>query len=422
MRSKMSIFSDKFNEIKPLHKNTLYITFDGLSDPLGQSQILPYLCGIAAQGFSIHILSCEKKDRLAKEKQTILALIKNLPIQWDYILYDEDGGTLSRLSYVRKIRSLANTIRKEKKISLVHCRSYLASLIGSSFRRKYDIPFIFDMRGFWADERIDGGIWKKNNFIQNFFYSYFKKKEKEFILTSDAIISLTNAAVEELGKTYKAHFIRNKITVIPCCANMQIFSRENTHKISLPQLRDTDHLFIYTGSIGTWYFTKEMIDCLLEWRKTIQNLKLLILTKDTNELQKVLSNYSEEEKSFIITSSSSYKDVPSYLALAKAAIFFIKPSYSKIASSPTKMAECWAMDLPIITNSGIGDNDLYFNKHKGGILLNEFSIKEYALASEKYLKLEKTSVLYRTIALNHFDTKMAIEKYTHIYKNLTKGN
>lgn len=404
-----------------MHKNTLYITFDGLSDPLGQSQILPYLCGIAANGFSIHILSCEKKDRLAKEQQTILSLIKNLPIKWDYILYDEGGGNLSRLGYIHKIRMLAKRLKKEKEISLVHCRSYLASLIGLFFRKKHNTAFIFDMRGFWADERIDGSIWKKNNVIQNFFYTYFKKKEKEFIQNSNAIVSLTNAAVDELSKTYGADFITHKTTVIPCCADMQIFSKENVKRISLPELKNTDHLFIYTGSIGTWYYTKEVIDCMMVWKKKIPDLKLLILTKDFNELEKVLANYSEQEKSFILSCSSSHKDVPSYLALAKAAIFFIKPSYSKIASSPTKMAECWAMDLPIITNSGIGDNDLFFNKHKGGILLNTFTNAEYALACENYLKLEKTPGLYRKIALDYFDTKMAIEKYTSIYKSLTKS-
>jgi len=404
-----------------LHKNTLYITFDGLSDPLGQSQILPYLCGIASNGFTICILSCEKEERLEKEKQTILALIHNLPIHWEYIIYDEQGGIFSRVGYIRKIKNLANKIRKEKKLNLVHCRSYLASLIGLSFREKYGIPFLFDMRGFWADERIDGGIWKKNNFLQNFFYTYFKKKEKEFILNANAIVSLTNAAVYELGKHYSPDLIRNKTTIIPCCADTRVFDKETiTKSLSLPGLDPKDHLFIYTGSIGTWYCTREMIDCMLVWKEFIPGLKLLVLTKDKSELEKILSSYTLEQRSFILSTSSSHKDVASYLALAKAAIFFIKPSYSKIASSPTKMAECWALDLPIITNAGIGDNDLYFNKHKGGILLNNFTQEEYRAACQNYLTLKKIPGGYRKIALDHFDTNMAIEKYTTIYTTLTK--
>ena len=401
-------------------KNTLYITFDGLSDPLGQSQILPYLCGIAANGFHIHILSCEKKERLEKEKDVILASIGALPITWNYIYYDPNAGTLSRFQYIFRIKALAKKIRKEKKINLIHCRSYLASLIGLSFKLKYNIPFVFDMRGFWADERIDGGIWKKTNPVQFFFYNYFKKKEKQFILQSNAIVSLTNAGVTELGKNYPRELLAQKTTIIPCCTNTQLFSRTSqTSSLNLNSISSNDHLLIYTGSIGTWYYTREMIDCVLAWKEFIPSIKLLVLTKDKEELDLILSSYTPEQRDLIVSASSSHKDVASYLSLAKAAIFFIKPSYSKIASSPTKMAECWAMDLPIITNSGIGDNDLYFNQHAGGILLDDFTTKAYVAACHTYLALSNKSGIYRQIALNYFDTTMAISKYTSIYKSLT---
>jgi hypothetical protein len=184
-------------------------------------------------------------------------------------------------------------------------------------------------------------------------------------------------------------------------------------------IRDSDHLIIYTGSIGTWYFTKEMIDCIIEWRKQIPTIKLLVLTKDIKELNGILESYPAEARSLVVSASASYSQVPAYLAMAKAAMFFIKPSYSKMASSPTKMAECWAMNLPIITNAGIGDNDLYFNQHRGGILVHDFNVPEYEAACEKYLALVQKQVNYRAIALDHFDTNTAIEKYTFIYNSLT---
>ena len=403
-----------------MRKNTLYITFDGLSDPLGQSQILPYLLGIAANDFNITILSCEKKERLEKEKESILAAIGTLPITWHYILYDTDAGNLSRLQYIRRIKKLAEKICKGAEIHVTHCRSYLASLVGLNLKRKYKIPFIFDMRGFWADERIDGGIWKKGNILQNFFYTFFKKKERQFILQSDAIVSLTHAALGELGKHYSPDLLKAKTTVIPCCTDTRLFSREAPKtSLSPPALSPGDHLLIYTGSVGTWYYTREMIDCVLVWKEHIPHIKLLILTKDTAELDKILASYTSAQRAVVIQASCSHKEVAAYLSLAKAAIFFIKPAYSKIASSPTKMAECWAMDLPIITNSGIGDNDLYFNAHKGGILLNDFTQESYLLAYNNYLSLTAKQNSYREIALNYFDTKTACEKYTAIYKTLT---
>ena len=47
------------------------------------------------------------------------------------------------------------------------------------------------MRGFWADERVDGKLWNKNKFPFNKIYNYFKKKETAFLQYSDYTISLT---------------------------------------------------------------------------------------------------------------------------------------------------------------------------------------------------------------------------------------
>lgn len=402
-----------------MHKQTLYITFDGLSDPLGQSQILPYICGIAKTGYHINILSCEKKDRLDKEKEQIEEVIKNLPISWTYILYNQQDGFLSRLIYLKKLTKLAKSLISEKSISLIHCRSYLAALIGLKFKRKLQIPFLFDMRGFWADERIDGGIWKKTNLLHNLFYKYFKYKEKKFMQHSDAIISLTHSGLNELDKKLPNYSVKLKTTIIPCCTNTNVFTKnKEITSFIIPGINPSDHVIIYTGSIGTWYFTKELINCVLTWKKKIPNIKLLIVTKDIKELNDVLSDYSNEDKEIVIQASSSYQDVPKYLSVAKAAMFFIKPSYSKMASSPTKMAECWAMNLPIITNVGIGDNDLFFNKYMGGILIPYFSTDEYEKSCESYLKLAEKSD-YRNIALTHFDTQGAVLKYVDLYNRLT---
>ena len=41
----------------------LFITYDGLLDPLGQSQIIPYLKSIAKSEIKIKVISFEKKKK-----------------------------------------------------------------------------------------------------------------------------------------------------------------------------------------------------------------------------------------------------------------------------------------------------------------------------------------------------------------------
>ena len=47
------------------NKNILYVTYDGLSDPVSQSQVIPYLENLSQNGINYHILSFEKKEKLA---------------------------------------------------------------------------------------------------------------------------------------------------------------------------------------------------------------------------------------------------------------------------------------------------------------------------------------------------------------------
>ena len=45
----------------------LYFSYDGLLDPLGQSQIVPYVSAISAAGHSVTIVSYEKVERTKEQ-------------------------------------------------------------------------------------------------------------------------------------------------------------------------------------------------------------------------------------------------------------------------------------------------------------------------------------------------------------------
>ena len=398
-----------------MSKHTAFISFDGLSDPLGQSQILPYILGLAKQGYVITLFSCEKPGRLSLEKDQLQLQLQTAGITWQYLLYDEAGGFASRLDYISQLKKMVLTAHKQKAFSLCHCRSYLAAEVGLWLKRKQKLPFLFDMRGFWADERIDGGIWKKTNPLHFSLYMYFKYKEKLLVKHAAAIISLTERAKQELLRKFKTLTSEEKITVIPCCTNTALFDPENTKAATIPCIPADAPYIVYAGSIGTWYYTNEVIACFEVWKKQLPNLHLLLLTKDTEAASALLQARLLDTKNNICILSASHKEVPGFLKNALAAIFFIKPAYSKIASSPTKMAECWAMDLPIITNSGIGDNDLFFTNFDGGVLLNAFNDAAYEQAYQNFTTKTFSKNKLRNIALTQFDHAIAIARYSKVY-------
>ena len=72
------------------YKNIIYTSYDGITDPLGQSQILPYLFGLTVNNsFSITIISFEKQKFLQNSKIISEQLEAN-KINWIPLTYSKD--------------------------------------------------------------------------------------------------------------------------------------------------------------------------------------------------------------------------------------------------------------------------------------------------------------------------------------------
>src|SRR5260221_237642 len=162
-----------------------------MTDPLGQSQVIPYLQQLAKNGYQFTILSVEKKKRLRKSGEQIRQLLSGMGIQWKTLTITTEPPIFSKIYDQWKINITAARLYHKNKFDLVHCRSYVAAEAGLKLFRRFGVPFLFDMRGFWVDERVDSGHWNIRNPIYRFLYKLYKKKEKKYFSQSAHIISLT---------------------------------------------------------------------------------------------------------------------------------------------------------------------------------------------------------------------------------------
>ena len=129
-------------------KQVLYLSYDGLTDALGQSQILPYLLGLEKIGHSFHIISFEKKEAFAQFQAIINQQIKGKNIKWHPLFYTKKPPVLSTLYDLKRMKKSAFSLQKYHHFDAIHCRSYLPGLIALKLKKKFACPFIFDMRGF----------------------------------------------------------------------------------------------------------------------------------------------------------------------------------------------------------------------------------------------------------------------------------
>jgi glycosyltransferase involved in cell wall biosynthesis len=405
-----------------MKKKVLYLSYDGLTDPLGQSQILPYLKYLSLHGFDFTILSFEKKSRLEKEGPIVQAIVDEAGIQWVPLSFTAKPPVLSKIYDRQRMWQIAVRLHKEKAFDLIHCRSYVAAEVGLKLKRKYGPGMLFDMRGFWADEKVDNGQWNKKHPLFRRIYDHYKKKEKDFLQHADGIISLTEAGKQYLNR--QPAFSNVSIDVIPCCADLDHFNYEKVVQKDVQQLRqnlhlcDNDKVITYLGSVGGWYMIKEMFLFFKILLQTQPGYKMLILTKDDSEVVYQEAKEAGIDKEKIRVTYSDRKGLPLFLALSSCSIFFIRNTFSKMASSPTKHAELMGMGIPVICND-IGDTGNIIKATGTGLILNEFDEASIKAAIAKLPQTEAIDKMHiRKSAKNYFDLKNGAQKYLQVYTSI----
>ena len=386
----------------------LYISYDGLTDSLGQSQILPYIIGLSKQGYRFTIVSAEKEKVYACGKDEIQKICKENNIDWQPIKYTKKPPILSTIKDIKKIEKLAFKLHRQKQFKAVHCRSYISAIVGQKMQKKLGLKFIFDMRGFWADERIDGKIWDLNKQHYRLIYKYFKKKEKEFLQDADAIVSLTHSAKDILQNKWN---VKKPIYVIPCAVDTDLFKPKNNENLQLT--------LGYLGSIGTWYMLDEMLDFFKVLLEKYPTAKFKFITNENPDF--ILSKATKKglEKKYFDIAAAKRQEVPTELAKIDIGIFFIKPVFSKQASSPVKQGEFMAMGIPVITNSGIGDTDSVIQRYNSGILINDFTLSDYRKAVREIEKLRTASKINLLKgASEYFSLEYGVETYNTVYAKI----
>lgn len=360
----------------PDGKTILYLTYDGLTDPLGQSQILPYLLELEKLNFCFHIISFEKRKTFSEEADGVRALIREKRIVWHPHSYSKRPPVLSAVYDLWKMQQAATRLHRQVKFNGAWCRSYLPAVVGMHLKNESQLPFIFDMRGFWPDERVEGGSWNLTNPLYKAVYAYFKRKEKQLLSCADHVVVLTHAAKKIIQEGRLGADVAGGISVIPCCVDVELFNPEKIKEVDKEQRRlalgigPSNKVLVYCGSLGTWYLVKEMLEYFASLWERDRGWIFLFVTKDNPAtVWKHVKDLRAPAASIRIAEASRM-EVPLYLSLGNLALSFIMPSFSKQASSPTKLAEYMSMGLPVVCNVGVGDVEAIIQSSEAGCLVD----------------------------------------------------
>ncbi|MGH9769693.1 MAG: glycosyltransferase [Blastocatellia bacterium] len=411
----------------------LYLCYFGLREPLVQTQVLPYLRELVRGGIGVYLLTFEPGGNRGwneSEREEWRARLESQGIRWRALAYHKRPSLPATLYDIAAGALTAIRLVRREGIDVMHARGYVPAAMGALAKPWAGGKLIFDIRGFMAEEYVDAGLWREGGLL----YRLTKAAEGKLLEAADGFVVLTEKARKILFPAHSLHGPLNgreagasgrPVEVIPCCVDAERFrpfdaeSRDGLrHKLNLEGRR----VIIYVGALGGWYLTDETAELMAVAHHEDASTFSMVLTQSPPEtIIRRLDSLGVDQSDYLVKKVAP-EDVPRYLKAADFAVSLIKPCYSKMSSSPTKIAEYLASGLPVITNAGIGDLDELIEEDRVGVILDAFDRESYRRALEEIRRLSLEQGIAqrcRDSARNRFDLAgVGGVRYRRLYQRM----
>lgn len=388
----------------------VYISYDGMLEPLGQSQVLAYLERLS-DDHDIHLISFEKKhDRNDAGRVAAMgARIRAAGIEWHPKAYHKSPSAAATAFDILVGIILTVWLVVRYRAAVVHARSYVPAAIALVAKKLTGVKFIFDIRGFWADERVDGGIWRRGSLL----YRVTKRLERSFFRAADHVVVLTEASRREIDRFpyMQGHLV--PISVIPTCTDTNIFryAGEKSGPFTLG----------YVGSVGTWYLLDEVLAAFKVLRGRVPDARLLIVNRSEHGLIRTSLGRFDINPESVDLVAADHRDVPAFISRMHAGAAFVKPAYSKMATAPTKLAEYLACGVPCLGDAATGDMQEIVEGNRVGVIVREFTDEARRGAIDHLIRMvadPTTSQRCIDTATRLFSLDIGVARYRSIYERL----
>jgi glycosyltransferase involved in cell wall biosynthesis len=395
----------------------LYLTYNGLTEPLGRRQVLPYIVGLARRGWRFTVVSFEKPGTADEEaRRQVRAELEPAGVEWIIKRYHK-RPSLGATGFDVAV-GIAASLRHRGEVALIHARSTVPALMADTAARVLRIPWIFDVRGLLAEEYADGGHWSRDGGL----FRLTSAVEGRLLRGANGLVFLTERIHAEFAAG--AAWPERPTAVIPCAVDLAAFTASGE---SRARVRSALHLgdgpvLLYSGSLGSWYRLREMLDFYEIAARQIADLHLLIVSPDEQKARPLIAAHPQAGR--IRAVSARPEQMPEYLSAADAGLCFLGDHHSKAASSPTKYGEYLASGLAVVTNPWTGDA-ARLRGDPAWILVEGFAREAYLQAArELRRRLEDPAALRRqarALAERAFAMEDALDRYEGLYRRVLEG-
>ena len=400
----------------------LYVSHNGMLEALGQSQVLPYLRGLARRDVEIDLVSYELPEAETGAIEALRVQLRDEGLRWHPMRRARDSRLRIKVAEAAKGVLDAVMTAARRRPDIVHGRSYLPTAVADAVASMVPrAKLVFDCRGMLGDEYVDAGYWTTDRIE----YRLLKRYEKRAFRRAEGIVVLTHALRRwVLGSGLLGP--DTQIETIPCCVDFDRFHFDAAGRARLrAELGIEDRLvLVYSGSLGGLYREADLARfAAIMKRRTQTPFAFLILTRSpSDDLIRMLraGGVTDDE---IRVRTVAPPDMAAFLSAGDAGTAFGKTCFARMGCSPTKLAEYFACGLPAVLND-FGDQAELATERDTCVMVDSFDDAALIAAADRLIAmaqapLEERVRIGRRVAEARFDVeKIGVTRYEQLYRSL----
>lgn len=408
----------------PMTPPVVYLTVDGVLGHLGFSQVFRVVEALAQRGFSYSIASTERAADLADSAR--VARVRDRAaaagIRWRWAPYDERGTPAAVARNLAMLGWLAARALPRGE-ALVHARGYHSALVADALRRRGGVRWLFDVRGYWIDERLEEGRW----FTTPRRLRAARGVEAHLFRRASAIVTLTelHAAEVRAGGHVAAS---TPVAVIPTCADYDEFVPADPSLDSSDARRDLgaptgQPLVGIVGSLNRAYRPRETARLAAEILQRRADAFLVVLSGQREAWSVALVAEGISPERFKVV-SVPHDRMPAVLRELSWALMLLEPeTRAKLGAMPTKLAEFFASGVRVCAHGCNREVTGWVERAGGGYVLGDLSDGSVSAAAvEVAARLgEGPNLEARERTVGHFGLAAGVERYERVLRGMGEG-
>ena len=358
----------------------LYIVYWGALEPLGQSLVVPAVQRLAEMGLDITLITFEKAGDLSNREAVgqLKAAFDQTGVHWNPLRYHKTPKWPATAYDALAAVFTALRLRVRRPFDVVHARTFVAGPMGYLIARLLGAPFVYHNEGFYPDEQVDGGVWRRGSVahrlaksLEGFLYDH-----------ADGIVVLSERARTTLRGRPRVPSANIPIIVVPSAVDLDAFRPPPERRI-----RSREVSLVYLGSVGLRYRLDDAGRFVAALRRLEPQAVLTVVSRADRRLVETMLETARLPRNAWTHKELAHADVPEELQRHDAGLFFLTVGLSEEGCSPTKVGEYWACGLPVVTTPNVSDTDGIVRSQRVGVVVDDRSEAALETAAQELLQL-----------------------------------